>query len=267
MKKFTFVLVVLVVGINCVASQRSMDPNDIFIQAPSTPLKTSSNRRISSGFFAFVFTVLKNSIDNQCVLDEYEKHNATSRIPSNAELSSFIDGIENSRNVLELIERITKCDSKALSAQIYIGTALSCSTKFNLIADYVYEFLMMQNVLYKALENETNRQIKKNMDIFPCANRFAINENIVDSQQYQLPTDGDLVDCDQMTEMFKGWAIESGNESCCSKNSKLFMRHFTKYFLLIQVEMTPEQKQLERKNFERDAREVVTNIKTCFADL
>lgn len=250
-----------------------LSSDELLLQRIGSLLKFNRRYKVAGPHSEMVFSIFANSVDKTCVLNEYKKHNYTDRIPTEGMISKLMESSGRRPSSESDVREIMK---DALSGYIFIVSALSCSNKFDAIAEYVYEMLMTQGILYRAFEDEP--QLKEISDIVRCGNRYAIMEDVIDSEVYNLKTNLDEdaeAKCSQLTNMMKGKLNEYKSEGvvmfpsmdgdCYTNYVNTQINLALKYLLLVQVKMTPAQRKQERQNFIKDNRDSMTAIVPCIA--
>lgn len=195
------------------------------------------------GLFAFT-----RSIDRECIFTNYKSRNMLDHLN--------YDKIANRR------------DSNSLALYAFVNVAAICSSKTDTILQFLFENLMTHQILYKAFIDDPEFSDEKSL--LTCANNYAVENLLIDPNVYDINYTVDdemLKRCSNITSIIKvyGAILHSKISQQFKKNSldeiKMEMKNFAlKYFILVQVDLTPEQKQQERDNLVKDARMVMENI-------
>lgn len=184
-------------------------------------------------------SVLLRSIDKACVLNHYKNHGLVDKIPD----------FKNSK--------FSEIDLLILS-----GFAKACSSKIENMLSFVFEAFMSAHFLLEIYLHEP--EFKEFNEMLMCANNYAFNNKYLDSEVYMinhtLPAENET-SCRLMIE---------GVEKEISHTQVTYQRYLPaecvkeifddakkillKYALLIQIDLTAEQKKELRSKFIADVR-------------
>lgn len=192
--------------------------------------------------------VLLHSVDRTCVFNHYKNHGLISKIPN-----------------LRASE-LTHTD-----LVILIGFAKACSSKTEYFIEFIFEAFMSTHFLLEVFVNEP--EFKEVSDMFICANDYAVRNNYLDPKVYKinhtLPS-GAEENCKMMIEK-----VEQGIEYAQSEYRRFMSAEcvneifddaknmLLKYALLVQIELTGEQKKDLRDKFVKEVRENDEKLVVC----
>lgn len=254
------------------------------LQRIRTILNTFSTNceHVSSNKSSPIFKMFGKSVDEKCVLDEYIKKDKRQNLIDDIHIESGINATVSYYSHcgpnLNSTETTTKFLKQIYYAANFISVAASCSDKLKPLAEYVFEMLMAQGIIYRAFADEP--EFKDFPDIINCLNRLAIRQNLVDLDSFQLRTDMDedaKTSCAMILFTFKYTfelkveiytaallkVIPDADEKCFENHITSLKKFVFKYFSMMQFEMTPEQKQKEKMNFIKDIRDILATNTPC----
>lgn len=228
-----------------------MDNKEIvsnFLAAFEAP---SKDYKIRSTAFASMFL---RSVDKDCIVKEVEKN--------------------------DLVEAINLLGTKKGGEKSLLETVMvlgfiahTCSSKSDVHLSYAFDILMSHHGLLKAYIDEP--ELKEYADMLACANNYAVKHDILDPKVYTFNyelNDEQEESCMEWTEQAsmiiseaKLATREKFSRACAIKVVDKINNFVLKYVLLIQVDMTVEQKQQERINFIEDHRRITDDVLQCAA--
>lgn len=204
-------------------------------------------------------TILK-SIDQNCMLEKYQKHNLISDL-SDAALDLDWIGSEN-KTIDPFI--------------VFANIALSCSSKLDSVLKFAFSLAFSFSELFDGfLEGEPFNKI---VDELACFNNHAVKMEYLDPTVYprllDLPKSITEDECAKLVEDNRHgiyeiikWSSEYivSDHRRCLKNEivEAAEKLFSKYILLIPLGLTDKQKFIEKKNFVKDTREVLEKLLVC----
>lgn len=202
--------------------------------------------------------VLK-SIDQQCMLESYQKNKLMNDLTT---------------EVLDLgdMTEIENVDPYIVFANI----ALSCSSKLDGFLGFVFDNLFSFSGLLDTFREDD--PFKKFIDDLTCFNNYAIKTNVLNPEDYEH-LKYELVnqtqeECDEYIIELQDGAnravdfvssfVISDRASCLkTKLANEAEKFFLKYFLLIPLGLTEDQRKAKKLNFIADSREGLEKILSC----
>lgn len=233
--------------------------------AISSTTKVSENEKITQIFSEIrqidnetvqnlFYSPLVNSVDVNCMVDQYEKYNLT---------ESLIEKISfNSENSEEIFKTL-----------IFFDIAAICSAKLDPILDFNFDNFLTFKILIDAFIDD--RELKTYKDALICVNNLTITQGLWDNQLHPLSLTSQLTNEteEKCNEYFGVWlitdmAVESAvvqmfNRSCSLSILKEVETLALKTAMLLQVNLTELQKTQERKNFTENIHKILESILTC----
>jgi len=199
--------------------------------------KGSMNHQLSP-----VVAVIAKSFDEECMLEKYKEHNFAELVPTDEMMA--VGGLR---------------PIAAMSA--FIDVALLCNNKTDALLKFMFENYMSHEVLFKAFIGEP--EFKHYADVLKCANKHAIEMKLLDPSMFDIDVEMTEEKCKEMIVTSNAQLIQSV-EKQTQKNITAIafeVEEFAlKYGLLIQVELTQEQKIEERAKFVMDAHKILEDI-------
>lgn len=190
-------------------------------------------------------TIVAKTTDRNCMLAIAKKHNLMELVSGN-----------------DLVNKI--------SLDVILTSAVLCSRLIDVEFDYFFDLLMTHHGLLKAYLEEP--ELKEYADKMTCLGQFAIEHHILDPKvyafKYELDDEEEEEICMTSTErMERMWQNQMLLSNSCSKKLAEQFRFFAvKYILLVQVEMKDDQRQQERKNFNKALKEFLENRIQCVGE-
>lgn len=252
------------------------DDSDDEIRAKiSRNLESISSALLMDGSFgANIFAAIMQSVDKQCMLDEYKKLNIVDKIPATPESHQ---------------SRSTSNDpsKNALKTAIFTGIGFMCSSKRDAILEFTFDMILAFRPLTSGFINETNLQ--QYHDILICANNYAVVNGIVDPAKYEIEyelTEQNQVECKQrqieileemetISNSIMSSSARRGNrddedgdnkevDDCRKLVRDGSLKFGLKYIFLFQVKLNDEQQHELIEQFIADYR---TNLETSMSCL
>ncbi|CRK96898.1 CLUMA_CG010300, isoform A [Clunio marinus] len=203
-----------------------------------------------------------NSIEAQCLLDEYKKHNLVDMLlkplsPSEAEELLFEHTIN--KHVV-----------------IFGNTALLCSNKLDPVLTFAFDVVFASSVLFDAFRHD--EPIKTVLDHLVCVNNRAVKSNLIDVNSYpNLEYDlGNMTEaeCDEAISEVKhmiAHELRRPMRRFDEEHKECYKTHLMsgaekvvlKYLPLVPLKLSDEQKNIERAHFIADVRELVESLLVC----
>jgi hypothetical protein len=155
---------------------------------------------------------------------------------------------------------------------ITLSTAMAlCSSRFNLIAEYLFENLMVNNMLVTSIIDDPS--LSNYTSLIWCANKYAIQNHILEStlndNKLKVAADNDEV-CEDFMESAKyvlsGLKLKLRKElerPCVFNIFTHVEKVVIRTVLLLQIHLTDEQKKQERDNFVSETRKFVEESMKC----
>jgi hypothetical protein len=260
--KFTlfYLLAVMAVVFSAPSSEETDDMNVIvnlsdndFMQRITENIEMARGKARQGSGKAFV-SILANSLDKKCMLNQYLKHNITDMIPRKDMMQ--VEGFE-----------------RELSQIVFMDAAVMCSSKLYALLDYTFENLMTHRILVEAFIEDP--EMKEYKEMLTCANNYAVKNGIMDPQVYdlkhELTSEMDEL-CEDYVEQakytilsFKMMVREEFNRSCSAKIVSKMEKLVLKNMLLLQVDLADDQKRMEKKMFVKNVRQILEDIMKCAA--
>lgn len=200
-----------------------------------------------------------DKVDRKCVLNHLKKYNAVDE--------TLQDLKEEDYTRLEVIQHE---DSSRL---LVLLISAMCFENLDSFLDYTFESLMTLNILYKAFINEP--EFKEYAENVRCFTAYAIDHKILDAQTYKLNTvvnESEMCERkkENVRENFDHQFVMSFFKSYNIKNQVCFETAFSRVenfilhsILLIQIELTDDQRVLEKNNFIKDIRSIAEDLSVC----
>ena len=213
--------------------------------------KLSNNHKIAKA-------VVK-SIDQKCMLETYHKNKLINEL---TEESLDLEGLTETTSVDSYI--------------VFVNIALSCSSKLDGLLGFLFDNLFSYSGLLDTFrEDEILEEFFNDIE---CLNNYAINLNLLDPQEYHL-LKHELVKqtqeyCNEKVEELKkdlrdslsfvSGFIVTDHARCLQKELAAGAEtFFLKYFLLIPLNLSEDQKKAQKLNFIADSRQGLEKILQC----
>jgi hypothetical protein len=190
---------------------------------------------------AISIKLIMDNVDRNCILNQAKKYNIEHKI------AEFKEGV---------IDR-NPSDESIIGQGIVIG--YYCVNKIDTFLEFVFENFMTFHTLYQAFADEA--ALAPYVDKLRCANAYAVNHKIVDSESYsfdtvvknaeECETDKEVARkiIDDRLESVLEVKMIKNNKECFQKLFASVENFFLRYILLVQVEMTKDQIVNEKANF------------------
>lgn len=220
--------------------------DDILDQAPTLLIKEDSNRLIK-----ILVPIFINSVNKTCLLNKYRSFGLFDEIL--------------------VIDRNQPSKFSSSKAQTLIVFAVICSSKIDSLYEFGFELLMSTHVLFEAFINEP--EMKEYADMLTCANSYAVQNNLLDPKVFKFNykmNDENEISCNQMvkcfetnTEMAFNKALQLSSAKCIEDIGTGYRNLVFKNFLLVQFELTGEQRKQMGKTFVDELRAQDEKWYTC----
>jgi hypothetical protein len=185
--------------------------------------------------------ILLNSIDEKCAEEKLQN----------------LDWTETFNNLTSRIDNLNEKEQIGLHL-MYAGIGSICTSKNRPILEFFFDAIMSFGHLVRAFMNEP--ELSEYFFYLRCANNYAINENIWDNKKYPINfklQDEELVECSllktivdsHIEEMKDLSSEEEGDEECLEKSLRGTLAFALRTLLLTQVDLTSEDKQIEKEIF------------------
>lgn len=202
-----------------------------------------------------LFPVLMRTIDQQCMLDLYNQQNLSSMIPT---------------------QQLWSGENRTVIQGTFIVTALLCSSKTDVVLEFLFENLRNLNIIARAFIDDPQLNDFAFRNMLTCANRFAFDNGVLDPDVYnfssELRNESEEDACLDWIETTKMWFVGTKNfiteemsRTCTVRvvnEAELFL---VRNVVLSQAELTPIQRRNERTNLVRDARQILQKFLACAA--
>jgi hypothetical protein len=209
-----------------------------------------------------ISSLFLKKIDRECILSEFKKHNFVNQIPS-AQVN--VESLTNPR-----------VKNQPLSEFVLMFFAGTCYKNLDVLLEYAFESFMTINILFKTFINEPEFKLWF-ADKLKCASSYAVSHNILDPKVYNFDYDiseGEKNACEsfknEARKMIDGatngfFDVVTDNKECYKNIFTNFENYLLRYSLLVQVELTDEQKRQERTSFISDFHKYVEDFVSCAA--
>lgn len=194
---------------------------------------------------------LMNSIDLECVFQEYKKHDF---------LDDLVGGVEIMEKISEL-HSTSKKDQKLLRLA---AIGITCSCKIEPILKFAFDSLVVAAELAQAFRDDP--PVDEVYSNFICYSNYVINHGLVNANGYENVirplVNQTQEECDQKVVKIMNTfpvlrkderssdLIEAANEECMSSELMAYVyKMLFKANVLMQVELSDSEKSLERKGF------------------
>jgi hypothetical protein len=192
-----------------------------------------------------------NSIDKSCMVQKYKEGNLLKYVGDEYFDEDSLEGDD------------------AMGA--FLGIALQCSNKVDVLAKFVFENYMTFHILFKPLIDEP--AIENYTSYVWCVNKYAVDnhfmEDTVYDQKVRLAHDDDEL-CDEFMEVAKamtaGFKLAFRKEferTCAIKTLAHAEKVLIRNILLVQFDLTFEQKYEERDRFVKEVHRFIENFLHC----
>lgn len=198
----------------------------------------------------FLFNIVSKAADENCMLNKYKTKNLTSHIPTGELVKT---GMNQSTEVM------------------FFNIGLICSTKTDSVLKTIFDVAMSLHSLLKSVIEDS--KYHEYVHILHCANNHAVETNILNTSIYNF--DHNVKEnfeefCDDFVEeknlLVSRLRSEIRSESkrpCSMKVVADIEKIVIKTVLLIQIEMTDDQRNQERMSFMKTARKILENALSC----
>lgn len=146
--------------------------------------------KMDGSLSASISAAILDSVDKQCMLDEYKKLNIVDKIPKAPEI--HIGGATTAAATSD------DTSKHALQMIIFGAIGFMCSSKRDAILEFSFDLVLAFRPLTSGFINATN--LAKYHDMLICANNYAVVNGIVDPAKYEIEyelTELNQVECKQ----------------------------------------------------------------------
>jgi hypothetical protein len=197
--------------------------------------------------------IAERSFDKHCMYNKYK----------DANLLKFI-------NAQYIVDH--KFDKKMIQFA-FLSVSVQCSNKADVFAEFLFENLLTYHIIYKSVMKEP--ALRNFTHFVNYANKYAVDNHYIDETIYGTKVNFDIDNEDNYSEFREIVKIATGIAKIGAR--KEFMRtcaigiisHLEKLFahtiLLIQFDLTFDQKKQERENFIKRVREIRSEVLPCAA--
>lgn len=193
------------------------------------------------------FHFFRDSVDKTCMLNKYKDRNITDKLMSD----SFVND--------------------GATQFIFYDTAIICSTHADALAESAFNVIMSPHILVQALINDS--KYSKYTDMLTCANGYAVENNILDASVYDINhqvLEKNQEACDDLLEEKNQFTLtlatkvrEAFERPCVLRVYQELEKLLIRTVLLVQVELSEEQKQNEKLDFIKKLRKLLDNFLVC----
>lgn len=189
------------------------------------------------------------SIDTKCMLNKYKKNNALDKIPR-----TEFDPEHPEKNILQHI--------------LYADFAFQCVRGIQNILGYAFDNLHLKRV---ELEEMLSGRDKLNyFDMLQCAEDYTVTRGLLDPKVYGI--DASLKG--HQTQLCAAWreqvsaleemmSFQLGEFSCTENLVEIVKNDILKYGVLIQLDLTLQQKREVRQSLHQDFRAFLDEVMKC----
>jgi hypothetical protein len=248
MKFSTLSLILIVCAINASAK---IIFKDIHAESNKEKLQSALDE-VRKLFNNAIISMLVNSVDVNCMLSEYAKFNLNDKIIDK-------NGID-SENPEDYFLKI-----------IFFDIAAVCSKKTDALLEFEFDNFMSYEVLYKAFINEPEVETIK--DLVTCVNNFTIETGIWDNKLYPVDSNvpKDFAEtCSELVQrliqfqlMINDTILNVFKRSCALSIMSDLEALTMRTAMLLEVDLTSDQKLQEKKSHNKNTRKIMENILTC----
>jgi hypothetical protein len=205
---------------------------------------------------------IKPSFDSKCVYDRCNERNITERIFEELNIATSKQKSNG--------ERIPSDNDEAADF-VMLSILFTCSSKLDVLLETVFDIAMSFNPLVKAFIDDSSYD--EYLQMLNCANSHAVDSNILDSSAYDFkhevpPQNQD--ECNEWIDLKNEWISgqrlrfrKYTGRPCSIRIASAVEKILIKNVLLVQVELTEQQKNQERSTFVMQTRQVLQDILTC----
>lgn len=203
------------------------------------------------GSFLAIFT---RSVDMNCAVEQLGKPQ---------EIKDTLNEILN----IEGRKRTTKEETSLV--YILLKISIPCSNKSRPVSDFIFDALMSLGHLVRAFKDEP--EIKKYTKTpLKCLNAYAVKNKLINTAEYpidyKLNNESDEAEtCAELEAYAIGLLNEfmDGEPECMKVFIRKRVDNLLRTILLLQVELTPEQRKTESDRWFNDEMELIKNEGTC----
>ncbi|CRK90271.1 CLUMA_CG003982, isoform A [Clunio marinus] len=200
-----------------------------------------------------LFPFVPQAIDKQCVLNRYKKLNISDKIPSKT----------SGKNIYEP------------TMTIFVFMRKICSKNLDKYLRHTFESVMSDHFKLDLKAFIEDPQV---LELLTCTNYFAVRNGIIDPSVYKINYNlssseaeaeclsRNLGNSNHLFKMMKSDFPEISKKLLGPEILKEIDFFFLKNFLLLQVEMTFEQKQHEMKNYVSGGRKIIEDVLMTLAE-
>lgn len=190
-----------------------------------------------------IYPLIKRSFDPKCMSDNQKLHHFDAKY---IELANKLDHLTDSEKI-EI-------------AFIHLSTAVRCAKKIKPINEFLFDFVMSFGHLVRAFKDEPElADIKKYLR---CANNYVVTKKFWDNVKYPIDyefiNDEEKTECEALKTMLHDAINDTGDlpeeighfvSDCLKKSTQDSIDYAVKFLLLLQVDLTPEQRDHEFDSF------------------
>ena len=220
----------------------------------------------------FLAKFIIDSIDKECTYNKLNESNLIKAIFNERQERNYMGYSRYSTSRYNNRGRYNSQDNTETEKIVSFATVMAlCSTRFNLIAEYLFENLMVNNMLVTSIVDDPS--LSNYTSLIWCANKYAIHNHMLESTIYdhKLKVAADNEEsCDDFMESAKyvlsglKLKLRKDFERPCVFN---IFTHVEKVairtLLLLQINLTAEQKKQERDIFVAEIRKFVEESLAC----
>lgn len=212
-----------------------------------------------SPLFGTILPLVIRSVDTKCMHDNLKLHKFDAK---------FVD-------LANRFETLTKAGERELF-YIHVVTSFRCTKKLRPINEFLFDFFLSFGHIVRAFKDEP--ELAEYQGYLRCANNYVVTHKLWDVVKY--PIDYELKTeeaemCSSVKTMI-GDFIKTMDQiapeaqdlitECLKTTTQDMIDFFVKYFLLLQVELTPEQRDQEFETYYKDYLKLYDEQVTCAYD-
>lgn len=277
MKSLMIIVGFLLIRVYSAPALEEKDKNDKLVVISDETALTQIDKAIKHLLKSFglskeeiFMSIFLQSANQTCMRDEYKSHNSYNLLDN-------IDEEENSGGSNSSNSK-TNSETEVQVIQVFINILILCSPKTDPLLKFVFENFMTFNIFFKAFGNEFLME-EPGLNELACINKYAVDNKMVNETVYDYKlklvgkNDRSRDYCDEMTEGYKLFSskfklrVSRGSErKCIFKVLNHAEKVIIRTLLMVQFDLSIEQKNAESEYFIKEVREVLEEALTCFTD-
>lgn len=210
--------------------------------------KLKAEKRDRSNPGNMIRNIYLKSIDRQCMLDHYKKNNMIEKMPGKVNVDIHDDFSWK---------------------MILFSFATMCSNKLDLALDFAFDNLQSHHKLLNALKDDED--LKEYFEVLECVNGYALSKGVLDPAVHKVSHKDDeacgrtSVEIRSMTLSMQRDILETIQRPCSLTLFSAFENMILRQMILVQMDLSAEQKNQEKMSLIKEAREFLNQITVCAA--